>query len=45
MREYSVKFKNYSPMDTYWMEENELAESPQILQLYLDAFQLEPTQV
>ena len=45
MRRYLVKFKNYSPMDAKWMEEDELADSPQILQLYLDAFQLEPIQV
>ena len=38
MRRYLVKLKNYSPMDAKWMEEDELADSPQILQLYLDAF-------
>ncbi|MCO5558132.1 hypothetical protein L7F22_011709 [Adiantum nelumboides] len=41
-RRYLVKFKNYSPMDARWMEEAELVDSPQLLQLYLEAFQLEP---
>ncbi|MCO5603662.1 hypothetical protein L7F22_057813 [Adiantum nelumboides] len=42
-RRYLVKFKNYSPMDAKWMEEAELVDSPQFLQLYLEAFQLQPT--
>ncbi|MCO5610026.1 hypothetical protein L7F22_064261 [Adiantum nelumboides] len=42
-RRYLVKFKNYSPMDAKWMEEAELADSPHLLQLYLEAFQLQPT--
>ncbi|MCO5576552.1 hypothetical protein L7F22_030364 [Adiantum nelumboides] len=42
-RRYSVKFKNYSPMDAKWMEEAELVDSPQLLQMYLEAFQLQPT--
>ncbi|MCO5606889.1 hypothetical protein L7F22_061080 [Adiantum nelumboides] len=42
-RRYLVKFKNYSPMDAKWMEEAELVHSPQLLQLYLEAFQLQPT--
>ena len=42
-RRYLVKFKNYPPMDAKWMEEGELAESPHVLQLYLEAFQLQPT--
>ncbi|MCO5547211.1 hypothetical protein L7F22_000656 [Adiantum nelumboides] len=42
-RRYLVKFKNYSPMDAKWMEEVELVDSPQLLQLYLEAFQLQPT--
>ncbi|MCO5559675.1 hypothetical protein L7F22_013276 [Adiantum nelumboides] len=42
-RRYLVKFKNYSPMDVKWMEEAELVDSPQLLQLYLEAFQLQPT--
>ena len=28
-----------------WLEEGELADLPQLLQLYLEAFQLEPTLV
>ncbi|MCO5559909.1 hypothetical protein L7F22_013513 [Adiantum nelumboides] len=40
---YLVKFKNYSPMDAKWMEEAELVDSPRLLQLYLEAFQLQPT--
>ncbi|MCO5569982.1 hypothetical protein L7F22_023696 [Adiantum nelumboides] len=40
---YLVKFKNYSPMDAKWMEEAELADSPQLLQLYKEAFLLEST--
>ncbi|MCO5577470.1 hypothetical protein L7F22_031303 [Adiantum nelumboides] len=42
-RRYSVKFKSYSPMDAKWMEEAELVDSPQLLQLYLEAFQLQST--
>ena len=42
-RRFLVKFKNYSPMDAKWMDEDELADSPQILQLYKEAFLLEPT--
>ncbi|MCO5604087.1 hypothetical protein L7F22_058245 [Adiantum nelumboides] len=42
-RRYLVKFKNYSPMDAKWMEEAELVDSPQLLQLYLEAFQLQLT--
>ncbi|MCO5551305.1 hypothetical protein L7F22_004805 [Adiantum nelumboides] len=42
-RRYSVKFKNYSPMDAKWMEEAELVDSPQLLQLYKEAFLLEST--
>ncbi|MCO5608505.1 hypothetical protein L7F22_062716 [Adiantum nelumboides] len=42
-RRYLVKFKNYSPMDAKWMEEAELADSPQLLQLYKEAFLLEST--
>ena len=40
---YLVKFKNYPPMDAKWMEEYELTESPNVLQLYLEAFELQPT--
>ena len=42
-RRYLVKFKNYPAMDAKWMEEGELAESPHVLQLYLETFQLQPT--
>ncbi|MCO5602064.1 hypothetical protein L7F22_056191 [Adiantum nelumboides] len=42
-RRYLVKFKNYSPMDAKWMEEAELVDSPQLLKMYLEAFQLQPT--
>ncbi|MCO5563869.1 hypothetical protein L7F22_017520 [Adiantum nelumboides] len=42
-RRYLVKFKNYSPMDAKWMEEAESADSPQLLQLYKEAFLLEST--
>ncbi|MCO5574973.1 hypothetical protein L7F22_028770 [Adiantum nelumboides] len=37
-RRYLVKFRNYPPMDAKWMEEGELAESPNVLSLYLEAF-------
>ncbi|MCO5604574.1 hypothetical protein L7F22_058742 [Adiantum nelumboides] len=36
-RRYLVKFKNYSPMDAKWKD------SPQLVQLYLEAIQLQPT--
>ena len=42
-RRFLVKFKNYPPMDAIWMGEAELADLPQLLQLYRDAFLLEPT--
>ncbi|MCO5550251.1 hypothetical protein L7F22_003734 [Adiantum nelumboides] len=42
-KSYLVEFKNYSPMDAKWMEEAELADSPELLQLYLEAFQLQLT--
>ncbi|MCO5614399.1 hypothetical protein L7F22_068680 [Adiantum nelumboides] len=42
-RRYLVKFRNYPPMDAKWMEEGELAESPTVLSLYLEAFGLQPT--
>ncbi|RYA48578.1 chromo domain-containing protein, partial [Enterobacter cloacae complex sp. CH23B] len=41
-RRYLVKFKNYPSLDAKWMEESELVDSPQLLQLYLEAFQMEP---
>ena len=43
MRRYLIKFQNYSAMDAKWMEESDLADSLQLLQLYLEAFGLEPT--
>ncbi|MCO5610528.1 hypothetical protein L7F22_064767 [Adiantum nelumboides] len=42
-RRYLVKFRNYPPMDAKWMEESELAKSPTVLSLYLEAFGLRPT--
>lgn len=42
-RRFLVKFQNYSPMDAKWMDEAELADSPQLLQLYKEAFLLELT--
>ena len=42
-RRYLVKFKNYSPMDAKWMDEDELTDSSQILQLYKEAFLLNDT--
>ncbi|MCO5572734.1 hypothetical protein L7F22_026493 [Adiantum nelumboides] len=42
-KRYLVKFRNYPPMDAKWMEEGELAESPNVLSLYLEAFGLQPT--
>ncbi|MCO5584164.1 hypothetical protein L7F22_038087 [Adiantum nelumboides] len=42
-RRYLVKFMNYSPMDAKWLEEAELVDLPQLLQLYLEVFQLQPT--
>ena len=41
-RRYFVKFQNYSLMDAKWIEDD-LANHPPLLQLYLDAFQLELT--
>ncbi|MCO5564013.1 hypothetical protein L7F22_017668 [Adiantum nelumboides] len=43
VRRYLVKFKNYSAMDSKWMEEADLDDTPQILDLYLEAFSLQPT--
>ncbi|MCO5579302.1 hypothetical protein L7F22_033156 [Adiantum nelumboides] len=43
VRKYLVKFKNYSAMDSKWMEEADLADTPQILELYLEAFSLQST--
>ncbi|MCO5563142.1 hypothetical protein L7F22_016778 [Adiantum nelumboides] len=43
VRIYLVKYKNYSAMDSKWMEEADLADMLQILELYLEAFSLQPT--
>ncbi|MCO5586118.1 hypothetical protein L7F22_040058 [Adiantum nelumboides] len=43
VRRYLVKFKNYSALDSKWMEEADLADTPQILELYVEAFSLQPT--
>ncbi|MCO5596549.1 hypothetical protein L7F22_050614 [Adiantum nelumboides] len=43
VRRYLVKFKNYSAMESKWMEEADLADTPQILELYLEAFSVQPT--
>lgn len=37
-----VKFENFSPMDAKWMEEGDLANSSKVLNLYIEAFRLEP---
>lgn len=42
-RRYLVKFKNYQSLDAKWMEEGDLADNPQLLDLYLEAFSLERT--
>ena len=42
-RRYRVKFKNFSTLDAQWMEKDELTDSPLVLQLYLEAFGLQPT--
>ncbi|MCO5599345.1 hypothetical protein L7F22_053446 [Adiantum nelumboides] len=39
-RRFLVKFKNYPALDAKWMEEEDLADTPQILKLYLEAFGL-----
>ncbi|MCO5578848.1 hypothetical protein L7F22_032695 [Adiantum nelumboides] len=39
-RRFLVKFKNYPALDTKWMEEEDLADTPQIVNLYLEAFGL-----
>ncbi|MCO5576116.1 hypothetical protein L7F22_029923 [Adiantum nelumboides] len=39
-RRFLVKFKNYPALDAKWMEEEDLADTPQIVKLYLDAFGL-----
>ncbi|MCO5577860.1 hypothetical protein L7F22_031695 [Adiantum nelumboides] len=39
-RKFLVKFKNYPALDAKWMEEEDLADTPQIEELYLEAFGL-----
>jgi len=39
-KRYLVKFRNYSPMDAKWMDETYFQEYLQLLQAYLEAFQL-----
>ncbi|MCO5550592.1 hypothetical protein L7F22_004080 [Adiantum nelumboides] len=39
-RRFLVKFKNYRALDAKWMEEEDLADTPQIVKLYLEAFGL-----
>ncbi|MCO5600861.1 hypothetical protein L7F22_054978 [Adiantum nelumboides] len=39
-RKFLVKFKNYPALDAKWMEEEDLADTPQIMKLYLEAFGL-----
>ncbi|MCO5567132.1 hypothetical protein L7F22_020818 [Adiantum nelumboides] len=39
-RKFLVKFKNYPALDAKWMEEEDLADTPQIVKLYLEAFGL-----
>ncbi|MCO5548912.1 hypothetical protein L7F22_002374 [Adiantum nelumboides] len=39
-RQFLVKFKNYPALDAKWMEEKDLADTPQIVNLYLEAFGL-----
>ncbi|MCO5573665.1 hypothetical protein L7F22_027437 [Adiantum nelumboides] len=35
-RRFLVKFKNYPALDAKWMEEEDLADTPRIVKLYLD---------
>ncbi|MCO5572398.1 hypothetical protein L7F22_026152 [Adiantum nelumboides] len=37
-RQFLIKFKNFPAFDAKWMEEEDLANTPQILKLYLEAF-------
>ncbi|MCO5560918.1 hypothetical protein L7F22_014538 [Adiantum nelumboides] len=39
-RQFLVKFKNYPALNAKWMEEEDLADTPQIVNLYLEAFGL-----
>ncbi|MCO5567427.1 hypothetical protein L7F22_021118 [Adiantum nelumboides] len=37
-RQFLIKFKNFPAFDAKWMEEEDLADTPQLLKLYLEAF-------
>ncbi|MCO5589442.1 hypothetical protein L7F22_043409 [Adiantum nelumboides] len=37
-RRFLIEFKNFLAFDAKWMEEEDLADTPQILKLYLEAF-------
>ncbi|MCO5614519.1 hypothetical protein L7F22_068802 [Adiantum nelumboides] len=39
-RRFLIKFKNFPAFDAKWMEEEDLADTPQIVKLYLEAFGL-----
>ncbi|MCO5562379.1 hypothetical protein L7F22_016006 [Adiantum nelumboides] len=39
-RRFLVKFKNYPALDAKWMEEEDVADTPQIVNLYLEAIGL-----
>ncbi|MCO5571190.1 hypothetical protein L7F22_024924 [Adiantum nelumboides] len=39
-RRFLVKLKNYPALDAKWVEEEDLADTPQIVKLYLEAFGL-----
>lgn len=41
-RHYLVKFCNNSPLHAKWLDEEELADTPQLRELYLEAFPSEP---
>ncbi|MCO5601618.1 hypothetical protein L7F22_055741 [Adiantum nelumboides] len=39
-RRFLIKFKNFPAFDAKWMDEEDLADTPQIMKLYLEAFGL-----
>ncbi|MCO5582065.1 hypothetical protein L7F22_035956 [Adiantum nelumboides] len=39
-RRFLIEFKNFPAFDAKWMEEEDLADTPQIMKLYLEAFGL-----
>ncbi|MCO5571382.1 hypothetical protein L7F22_025122 [Adiantum nelumboides] len=39
-KRFLIEFKNFPAFDAKWMEEEDLADTPQILKLYLEAFGL-----